>query len=122
MSFVYFAHSDATNLVKVGRSGHPEGRIQALRSQLRDPSIRLLGVISGSGDYDGYWIEPVIHYALRDKRVSGEWFSISPSDVPALMLRFGGRWNQRRFFTDPDSVALHERRYGKPLSRRTRAA
>jgi hypothetical protein len=75
---VYLMHDPARNAYKIGwTSGTPLYRERTLQAE--KPDIRLLK----------YWIAPkalenVLHWKFKAKRVRGEWFELTESDLEEL--------------------------------------
>ena len=72
-SYVYFAHSPATELIKIGASNKPEERIHALRITHKDPTITYIGFIPAEQKS-----ENLLHKRFKSIRVRGEWFRPDP--------------------------------------------
>ena len=65
---VYFIWNSGTNHVKVGHSADPMGRLKDLQTSNCHP-LFLIGLMDGS-----HTEEQIVHAALDEHRLSGEWF------------------------------------------------
>ena len=69
------------NYYKIGKSIKPKSREKTLQSEV--PSIQLIDVFKGYGK-----LEKKLHSRFKDKRVRGEWFSLSTNDICSLKNEF----------------------------------
>lgn len=67
--YLYFIQSDATGMIKIGRSKYPEKRLKQL--QTGNPNkLKLIACFKDLG-----WKEKIIHEKLKSWSESGEWFN-----------------------------------------------
>jgi len=78
LSFIYLMRDASTGYIKIGRSKDPKYRESTLQSQ--KPTIELITFWQGSIN-----TEKQLHEKYADKRIRGEWFSLSKSDVSAIL-------------------------------------
>jgi hypothetical protein len=78
LGFVYYIEAEGLNLVKIGYSTDPLGRIGALQEQ-SPVAMRLLGTCIGDRK-----LEHQLHRRFADYRQRGEWFRMEP-EVMAFM-------------------------------------
>jgi hypothetical protein len=71
---VYVMHNTQSGYYKIGCSKTPTVRERTLQSQ--EPTIELIATYPGS-----YQNEKELHEHFADKRIRGEWFTLSPSDI-----------------------------------------
>lgn len=84
---VYFVHSPANNVVKIGTTNNGQKRYQALRALSPVPT-RWLGSIPGS-----YALEGLLHKRFASARLHGEWFAVDGALDAYLQTLFGPVWN-----------------------------
>jgi len=72
INVVYFFEAVGLDLVKIGTSTNPHGRLADLESSSPVP-LRLLRTIAG-----GVPLERDLHHRFRAHRVRGEWFRLAP--------------------------------------------
>ena len=85
-TYIYLIKDNKTGLIKIGRSNEPQERLKALiRQATLMPEANDFELIYFWEDFE--WTEQFIHEKLKDKRVRGEWFSLSVEDVD-LIKRF----------------------------------
>lgn len=77
--FIYLVFCNATNLYKIGSSKNVIDRIKYLKTA--NPKIEFIY----SYPVENMLIEKEIHSNYKDKRVSGEWFELSFSDVSKII-------------------------------------
>jgi len=77
IGFVYTMVSRRTGFIKIGFSKSPEARERTLQSQ--DPMLEILRTWPGC-----MATEKFLHQHFAAKRVRGEWFSLSKSDLKTL--------------------------------------
>jgi hypothetical protein len=68
MRLVYFIHAPSVNLIKIGSSRDPEGRLVALRL-LSPVPLEIMSLMGG-----GYERETELHRQFAHLRSHGEWF------------------------------------------------
>jgi hypothetical protein len=81
--YVYLIRDiEATGLYKIGRTAHPKTRIVDQFGVQFPFEIAVLRLIPTS---DANLLERMLHKRYRDKRVKGEWFALSDSDVLEIL-------------------------------------
>lgn len=70
--------------VKIGFAGNIKNRISAL--QTASPNKIECYACFSVADHIRH-LERSIHHALRDKRISGEWFTVAPDEAIATVVR-----------------------------------
>ena len=79
-TFIYLIKDRRTNLIKIGRSSDPHLRLKTLiRQDTLLPEINDFSLIFYWEDYA--WKEGSLHRHFKDKRVRGEWFDLSETDI-----------------------------------------
>jgi len=73
----YIMVDTTNNLYKIGKSVNPKYREKTLQSE--KPTIELYLIC----DYD---VEKILHIKYKDKRIRGEWFSLSQNDLIDIVL------------------------------------
>ncbi len=82
MVYVYFAHCEQAEAVKIGKAKKASSRLSEL--QVGNPmALCMVDVIE---DESGR-LEGLLHRWFRDKRIRGEWFKITPDDVRVLVAK-----------------------------------
>lgn len=76
---LYIMESESMGAVKIGRT-HFDAEKRASQIKVGCPDIRVVAVFPGMGA-----IEPLIHRALKEFCVGGEWFSVSPETATAVI-------------------------------------
>jgi hypothetical protein len=85
VGFIYVA--ECQGMFKVGFSTAPRKRISSIQGGNPHP-VTLVGVIEGSREQEAEW-----HFALRDKRIHGEWFRLTDEDVSRVLHEsYGTAW------------------------------
>lgn len=80
-SFIYAIQVGADGPIKIGRSASSGVRLQEL--QIGNPiPLHLLGAAPETNDLN----EQSEHVRLKDRRIRGEWFDITPADLPWLNM------------------------------------
>lgn len=82
MPFVYFALSEKSGLVKIGWSGDPVSRMRSLSAVEKAP-VRAVATVE-CGNLAGR-MERAAHRFHAEKRVTGEWFRISPEEIESAV-------------------------------------
>jgi hypothetical protein len=82
--FVYLIQNEHNHLIKIGVSKNPYRRIRQLQTG-NDSILRLLGIIKVE---DAFSVERLLHTRYAKDRVSGEWFSVSESEIRILSSYF----------------------------------
>lgn len=78
LSYIYAIGSDNGN-IKIGFSNNPHQRLRSLQTGHNEPlQIHYIHEVS---EENVKVFEKIIHKQLAHKRVHGEWFDITPSDV-----------------------------------------
>lgn len=72
----YLMVDEKTGYVKIGKSINPKIREKTLQSE--KPVIKILYVCDNN-------IEKKLHNEYKDKRIRGEWFSLSPEDIKYIV-------------------------------------
>lgn len=80
-AYVYFAKDPLTSLVKIGKSLDVEKRLYQLKKEVGS-ELQLLDVVKSS---DAIVLEKEIHEQLHDRRVKGEWFTLSEEEVEKVV-------------------------------------
>lgn len=75
--YVYLMVNTDTSLIKIGTSKNPVYREGTLHS--KEPSIHLIAIWEGDKR-----VERMLHNKFQTKRVRGEWFRLTLSDLAAL--------------------------------------
>lgn len=78
-TYVYVLKNNKTGLYKIGRSIKPKFREKTLASEQPDVSLVFVSPLCETS------IEKELHRHFQDKRVRGEWFSLSHDDVQYLI-------------------------------------
>ena len=76
---LYVMESEAMGAVKIGRT-YFDAEKRASQIKVGRPDIRVVAAFPGMGA-----IEPLIHRALKEFCVGGEWFSVSPETATAVI-------------------------------------
>lgn len=84
--YVYFVKPKKGNSVKVGFSSDIISRLRSFKTVF-DSSIILIGYIY-SPDYKN--IEKELHSFFEKRRISGEWFKISRSEINEVLKKYNG--------------------------------
>jgi hypothetical protein len=79
---VYVMIDEHTGAYKIGRSKNPKIREKTLQSE--KPFIRLLFAFDGINEH-----ERQLHEMFKEKRIRGEWFDLSYSDIVKIKQFFG---------------------------------
>ena len=66
--------------VKIGKSYNPKIRESTLQSE--QPCIKLIAVVNLD-------IENILHEEFKDKRIRGEWFELSNSEIVDIIEKYG---------------------------------
>lgn len=82
--FVYLMHDTSNNFYKIGISNRPEYRERTLQSE--KPTIELICAKPFPSRVIAEAIESALHKAFGDKRLRGEWFSLTPVDVDQIQI------------------------------------
>ncbi len=78
MGWVYCVRDDLSEAVKIGFSRNPERRFSQL--QTANPNqLRLIGVCEAVEAFETF-----LHWAHRDRRISGEWFDDADCSVSRI--------------------------------------
>lgn len=86
-TFIYFIRDRRTGYVKIGKSNDPESRLRQLKRQ--DTLLPLENDFFIEFFFRNYaYVEKRLHQHLADKRVRGEWFSLSDEDMAKLREEF----------------------------------
>jgi hypothetical protein len=80
---IYLMVDERTGYHKIGRSVNPTNREKTLQSD--NPKIRLLECWETTSDN-----EKTLHVQFHDKRVRGEWFALTDSDIEQIRNHFKG--------------------------------
>lgn len=79
--YVYFISASAgTPMAKVGVSTNPGKRLAGLKTA-SPYRLSLVASITFDSRAQAEWAERVMHCALADYRMSGEWFSVGAADA-----------------------------------------
>jgi T5orf172 domain len=80
--YVYILHAQVENRVKIGLSINPLSRIREITSigGITEPQEKIFGPFRNA-----LVIERTAHFLLRNKRISGEWFSCSMDEAIAVV-------------------------------------
>jgi len=82
--FVYCIRNDAAGAVKIGFSKNPMRRIKQL--QTASPSrLRLVGMLESAQAF-----ETALHEEYAHRRISGEWFDDSDTQISTIMALIYG--------------------------------
>lgn len=85
--FLYLIRRSSDKAVKIGIAKNPMARFYKIRSKIADPEAELLDTFRvenmGAAEYQ-------LHAEFSDKKVIGEWFSLSDDDLISLKGRFKG--------------------------------
>lgn len=82
--FVYFISASASApMTKVGVSFNPAKRLAGLKTASPHP-LSLVASVAFDQRTQAEWTERVLHLALDDYRMSGEWFSVGATDAFAV--------------------------------------
>lgn len=73
-TFVYLMHHGLSKAWKIGRSVNPRRREKTLQDQ--DPRIELKWKTSSVAGFETF-----LHNKFKDKRLRGEWFDLTATDV-----------------------------------------
>lgn len=78
---VYFVLNEGTGQVKIGRhDGDMDQRLRRMRTDCGGSPLRVLAMVGGEGD--AAKIERRWHLRFKHKRALGEYFRLSPEDIP----------------------------------------
>jgi len=80
-TFIYVMIDKNTGYYKIGKSINPKYRERTLQSE--KPTIEMLHVFSGKSSD-----EKKLHEIFKQKRIRGEWFDLSGSDVQLINTYF----------------------------------
>lgn len=80
--YVYLMHDTANGFFKIGLSNKPEYRERTLQSE--KPTIELVCAKVFPSRVIAEAIETALHKAFGDKRLRGEWFSLTSTDVEQI--------------------------------------
>jgi len=80
-TFIYVMIDKNTGYYKIGKSVNPKYREKTLQSE--KPTIEMLHVFSGKSSD-----EKKLHEIFKQKRIRGEWFDLSGSDVQLINTYF----------------------------------
>lgn len=78
LGYIYLMTNKRNGYTKIGWSQNPQVREGTLQSE--EPEVELLHTFTGSTDD-----EKALHKAFEKKRIRGEWFNLSESDIYALI-------------------------------------
>lgn len=81
-SVTYLMRDKSTGLVKIGRSKSPYIRERTLQSQ--KPTIEIMMICDSN-------IERELHRKYKSKRIRGEWFNLTESDIKNIVKEYGFR-------------------------------
>ena len=73
-TYIYLMHHGVSNVWKIGRSNKPKARETTLQHQ--DPMITLNWQVEAVSTFETW-----LHHRFKSKRIRGEWFKLSKSDV-----------------------------------------
>lgn len=83
--FVYLFYNEKTGFIKVGRTGNLLKRARDIREMTDNAIVFLFALdLKGSGHADNM-VETILHNYFIEKRMYGEWFSLSIKDVFDIM-------------------------------------
>ncbi len=85
-TFIYVMIDKNTGYYKIGKSVNPKYREKTLQSE--KPTIEMLHVFSGKSSD-----EKKLHEIFKQKRIRGEWFDLSGSDVQSINTYFTQKIN-----------------------------
>jgi hypothetical protein len=91
---LYFVSAVGRNITKIGISADPRKRLAGLKTASPYP-LALFASVCFEGRAQAERAERIIHAALADHRMSGEWFAISAAsalevnDAVSDMIRIG---------------------------------
>jgi len=88
--YVYFIEDCASGHIKIGKAIDVMSRFKSLKTG--SPAMSLIGAIWTNGEKMAYGLESSLHARFKDKRVSGEWFSISVVDVMDIKSSYIDYW------------------------------
>lgn len=77
---VYVIHNTELNTYKIGKSINPTGRLKELQTS----NSSKLKIIYEFESNDGNQLETSLHRIFSSKRISGEWFKLSDTDLLIL--------------------------------------
>lgn len=108
--FVYLIIDRDSGLIKIGKATDVHARLQQLLKQptlLPKPfNFELLTLFRATR-----WDEYQLHRQFAHKRIRGEWFALTPTDVETIREYFNEQWEARY---EEYHEWLMERRYGPP--------
>lgn len=76
MGYVYIV-SFEDRFFKIGKAKYPQERISAI-SAMMPVAIKVVAVLKSD---DPHLTERTLHIKFKDKRLNGEWFSLSKEDI-----------------------------------------
>jgi len=76
---LYLMQNMRNNYYKIGKSTDPKFREKTLQSE--EPEVKLIEIWENFGN-----LEKVIHKKLNSKRLRGEWFELTDSDINIIFL------------------------------------
>ena len=80
--YAYFFHSTVTGQTKIGKSKHPDTRLQQLKCHV--PGLSDERAYCFATD-DPKWLELTFHEVFADCRAQGEWFNLTDADEAMLL-------------------------------------
>lgn len=93
-TFVYLILDKSTGYYKIGRSKNPKIRERTLQSE--KPTLEMIVSFSGI-NLD----EKNLHSLFKEKRIRGEWFDLSGSDIEKIHNYFNNKTNATLSQTHP---------------------
>lgn len=94
-TYVYLMRCNRNQMIKIGRSHHPEHRERTLQAE--EPSIEMIYCMQTDRE-----VEKDLHAAFAEKRVRGEWFKLTTEEIEqakSLMMKLDEVYEpQRRSF------------------------
>lgn len=80
--YVYLLQAEGTERWKIGRSSNFYQRLATLRKQSPFPLV--VEHVIFSQEHEA--LEAALHEKFRERRVYGEWFNLTPSDIEAIKM------------------------------------
>ena len=74
VSFVYLMRNERNGFIKIGKSDNPRYREKTLQSE--EPEVSLIFAHPCP-----IWVEKGLHVLFSEKRLRGEWFSLSEDEI-----------------------------------------
>lgn len=84
LTYIYLIVDENSGLTKIGRSIDPKFREKTLRSE--EPNCKIIWI----SDLVEKKQEKVIHNYFKEKRIRGEWFSLTDFDVKFIKENYYG--------------------------------